>query len=147
MSAAQDLISLSKLRLLRLLALTTLIVGVGLKCFRDKLAVLDPDMWWHLSVGQWIVQNRSFPHHGIFSHTAATRPSMAYSWGYEVLLSRAYDWFSFIGMGAFGTLLTIAVALAIFRMLYRISGHLWAAWALSALRSYSTSRHGRCSSP
>jgi hypothetical protein len=56
---------------------------------------------------------------------------MAYSWGYEVLLSRAYDWFSFIGMGAFGALLTIAVALAIFGMLYRISGRFWAAWALS----------------
>ena len=131
MSVAQDLISLSKLRLLHLLALTALIVGVGVKCFVDKLAVLDPDMWWHLSVGQWIVQNRSFPHNGIFSHTAAARPWMAYSWGYEVLLSRAYDWFSFVGMGVFGTLLTIAVALAVFRMLYRISARFWAAWALS----------------
>ena len=131
MSVVQDLIALSKLRVLRLLALTSLIFGVGVKCFIDKLTVLDPDMWWHLSVGQWIVQNRSFPHNGIFSHSAATRPWMAYSWGFEVLLSRVYDWFSFIGMGAFGTLLTIAVALAIFRMLYRISGHFWAAWALS----------------
>jgi hypothetical protein len=86
MSVAQDLISLSKLRLLRLLALTALIVGVGLKGFIDKLAVLDPDMWWHLSVGQWIVQHRAFPHDGIFSQTAAARPWMAYSWGYEVLL-------------------------------------------------------------
>jgi len=131
MSVWQDLIGLSRLRLLRLLALTALIVAVGVKCFLDKLAVLDPDMWWHLSVGQWIVQNRSFPHNGIFSHTAATRPWMAYSWGYEVLLSRAYDWFSFVGMGIFGTLLTMAVALAIFRMLYRISGRFWAAWTLS----------------
>lgn len=131
MSVVQDLVSLSKLRLLRLLALTTLIVGVGVKCFIDKLAVLDPDMWWHLSVGQWIVQHRALPHDGIFSQTAATHPWMAYSWGYEVLLSRAYDGFSFIGMGTFGTLLTIAVALAIFRMLYRISGRFWAAWALS----------------
>ena len=133
MSVSQELISLSRLRVLRLLALTALIVGVGVKCFVDKLAVLDPDMWWHLSVGDWIIQNRSFPHNGIFSHTAAARPWMAYSWGYEVLLSRAYDWFSFLGMGAFGTLLTIAVALVIFRMLYRISGRFWAAWTLSIL--------------
>src|ERR1700757_285281 len=131
MSMAQDLIAPSRLRLLRLLALTALIVGVGIECFRTKLSVLDPDMWWHLSGGDWIVQNRSFPHNGIFSHAAATRSWMAYSWGYEVLLSRAYDWFSFIGMGIFGTLLTIAVALAIFRMLYRISGRFWAAWGLS----------------
>ena len=131
MSVAQDLIALSRLRLLRVLALTALIVGVGIECFLTKLSVLDPDMWWHLSVGDWIVLNRSFPHNGIFSHTAATRPWMAYSWGYEVLLSRAYDWFSFVGMGMFGTLLTIAVALSIFLMLYRISGRFWAAWGLS----------------
>ena len=130
---AHELIALSRLRLLRLLALTALIVGVGVECFLTKLSVLDPDMWWHLSVGSWIVQNRSFPHNGIFSHSAATRPWMAYSWGYELLLSRAYDWFSFIGMGIFGTLLTIAVALAIFRMLYRISGRFWAAWGLSVV--------------
>jgi hypothetical protein len=128
-----DLIAVSKLRLLRLVALTALIVGVGVECFLTKLSVLDPDMWWHLSVGDWIVQNRSFPYNGIFSHTAATRPWMAYSWGYEVLLSRAYSRFSFIGMGTFGTLLTIAVALAIFRMLYRISGRFWVAWALSVV--------------
>ena len=133
MSLARDLIALSRLRLLRLLALTALIVGVGIECFLTKLSVLDPDMWWHLSVGDWIVQNRSFPHNGIFSHTAATRPWMAYSWGYEALLSRAYGWFSFIGMGTFGTLLTIGVALAIFRMLYRISGRFWAAWGLSVV--------------
>jgi len=36
-------------------------------------------------------------------------------------------------MGIFGTLLTIAVALAIFRMLYRISGRFWAAWGLSVV--------------
>jgi len=133
MSLAHDLIALSRLRLLRLLALITLIVGVGIECFRTKLSVLDPDMWWHLSVGDWILQNRSFPHNGIFSHTAATRPWIAYSWGYEVLLARAYNWFSFVGMGIFGALLTIAVALAIFRMLYRISGRFWPAWGLSVV--------------
>jgi hypothetical protein len=133
MSVAADLIGLSRVRLLRLCALTALIVGVGIECFLTKISVLDPDMWWHLSVGDWIVQNRSFPHNGIFSQTAASHPWMAYSWGYELLLSRAYAWFSFMGMGAFGTLLTIAVALAIFRMLYRISGRFWAAWALSVV--------------
>src|SRR5271165_6036833 len=131
MSMMQDLIALSKLRLLRVLALTALIVAVGTECFVTKLSVLDPDMWWHLSIGDWILQNRAFPHNGIFSHTAANHPWMAYSWGYEVLLARSYEWQSFIGMGIFGTALTIAVAVAVFCMLYRISHRFWAAWALS----------------
>lgn len=130
MSVRQDLAGLLKLRALRLLAMTALITGVGTESFIKKISALDPDMWWHLSVGDWIVHNRSFPHTGIFSHTAANRPWMAYSWGYEVLLSQAYDWFSFIGMSLFGTVLTIAVAVAIFIMLYRISGRFWAAWLL-----------------
>ena len=131
MSFGQELAGLSRLRAVRVLALTALIAGAGIECLASKLFVLDPDIWWHLSVGDWIVQNRSFPHAGIFSHTAATRPWMAYSWGYEVLLSRWYEWFSFVGMAVFGTALTIAVALAIFHMLWTISGRFWAAWALS----------------
>jgi len=130
MSVIDDLVGLSKLRALRLLALTASIVAVGTECFLTKLTVLDPDMWWHLSVGDWIVQHRAFPHTGIFSQVA-NRPWMAYSWAYEVLLSRAYAMWSFVGMGLFGTVLTIAVALAIFCMLYRISHRFWTAWALS----------------
>jgi hypothetical protein len=126
-----DLIAILKLRAVQLFALTALIVGVGTECFSTKLPVLDPDVWWHLSVGQWIVQHRALPHAGIFSWTAADRPWMAYSWGYEVLLSRSYDWFGFMGMALFGTALTTAVALALFWMVHRLSGRFWVAWTLS----------------
>jgi len=127
----RDLIRLLKLRVVQLFALTLLLVGVGTECFLTKLSVLDPDMWWHMSVGGWILQNHAFPHNGIFSRTAANHPWMAYSWGYEVLLSRAYDWLSFIGMGLFGTALTVGVSIAVFWMVLELSGRFWAAWALS----------------
>jgi len=133
MSAIEELLALTRLRVLRGLALTALMVAIGTECFITKLAVLDPDIWWHLSVGDWIVHNQAFPHTGIFSRTAANRPWMAYSWGYEVLLSRLYDLWTFVGIGVFGTALTIAVAVAVFVMLYRISGQFWTAWALSLL--------------
>lgn len=131
MGMVRDLIRLSELRILRLFALAALVTGVGTECFYKKIVAIDPDIWWHLSVGDWIVHNHAFPHNGIFSRTAANHPWLAYSWGYEVLLSRAYAWFSFIGIGLFGTALTIAVALALFLMLYRISRRFWLAWALS----------------
>ena len=131
MSMVRDLIRLSELRILRLFALAALITGVGTECFYRKIVAIDPDIWWHLSVGDWIVNNRTFPRAGLFSRTAANHPWIAYSWGYEVLLARAYAWFSFVGIGLFGTVLTIAVAVAIFVMLYRISGRFWLAWTLS----------------
>jgi hypothetical protein len=131
MSVKQDLIGLLRFRLVRLFALTAMIAAVGAECFLTKLYVLDPDVWWHISVGSWIVQHRSFPQTGIFSRTAANLPWMAYSWGYEILLSRSFEWFGFLGMGLFGTALTIAVALAIFWMLHQLSGRFWVAWPLS----------------
>lgn len=120
-------------RALRLLALTALMVAVGAECLVKRLYVLDPDVWWHVCVGSWIIQHRAFPQTGIFSRTAASHPWRAYSWGYEVLFSRAYEWFSFIGMGIFGTALTVGAAVAVFFMLYRISRRFWIAWMLSAV--------------
>jgi hypothetical protein len=131
MSMTHDLAGLLKFRALQLFALTALFVGVGTECFITKLSVRDLDIWWHLSVGDWIVQHRAFPHTGIFSRTAANRPWRAYSWGYEVMLSRSYEWFGFIGMALFGTALTIAVAIAVFWMLHQLSGRFWVAWSLS----------------
>jgi len=131
MSVRQDLTGMLKFRAVQLFALTALIVGVGSECFITKLAVLDLDVWWHLSVGDWIVQHQALPHSGILSRTAADRPWMAYSWGYEVLLARSYDWLGFVGMALFGTILTIGVALALFWMLQRLSGRFWLAWTLT----------------
>ena len=131
MSAMQAFMGVLKLRVLQLCALAALIVGVGTECFLTKLSVLDLDVWWHLSVGDWIVQHRAFPHTGILSRTAAARPWMAYSWGFEVPLSRCYAWLGFIGIALFGTALTIAVAAGVFWMLHQLSERFWVAWALS----------------
>ncbi len=137
MNALQDLRELLNLRILRLLALTALLGGVGTLCLITKYSVLDPDVWWHLKVGDWIVENRAVPHTGIFSQTAGNRPWMAYSWGYEALLSRAYAWFGLVGMGVFGMTLTLAVAAAMFWMLHRLSGRFWEAWTLSIIACYA----------
>src|SRR5215472_14034695 len=133
MSVKDDLLGMLKFPAVQMSALTALIVGVGTECFLTKLSVLDLDVWWHLAVGNWILDHHTFSHNGILSRTAADRPWMAYSWGYEVLLARSYDWFGFVGMMLFGTALTIAVALAVFWMLHRLSGRLWVAWILSVL--------------
>jgi len=133
MTVMQQLIGILKFRVVQLFALTALIVGVGTECFITKLSVLDLDVWWHLSVGDWIVQHGAFPHTGILSRTAVDSPWMAYSWGYEVLLSRSYAWLGFLGMAWFGTALTIAVAIGLFWMLHQLSGRFWMAWTLSIL--------------
>jgi len=120
-------------RWVQLCALAAFLAGIGINALRLKYCVLDFDIWWHLKVGDWIVQNSALPHTGILSRTAANRPWVAYSWVYEVLLSRAYAWFGLLGIGFFGVALTMGVAFAIFWLLRRLSGRFWLACVLAGI--------------
>jgi hypothetical protein len=133
----EQLVGLSRLRWLQLFTLAALLVLVGAVALQLKFSVIDLDVWWHLKVGDWIVQHAGFPHNGILSRSAADRPWAAYSWGYEVLLSRFYSWFGLIGVGIYGTLLTIMVAFAVFWMARRLSGQFWAACLLAVVACYA----------
>src|SRR5208282_132136 len=125
MSAAQELRGLFQRRLVQIIVLSSLLSFVAGHALYIKFCVLDLDIWWHLKVGDWIVEHVAVPHTGILSRTAADRPWVAYSWGYEVLLSRAYRWFGLVGIGVFGVLLTVAVAYSISWMARRLSGRFW----------------------
>ena len=133
MRLADELRPLLRLRGLQLLVLAALLVAVGVIAFNLKFSVLDLDIWWHLKVGDWIVQNLAVPHTGLFTWTAADRPWVAYSWGYEVLMSRAYAWFGLLGIGLYGTLLTLGVAYSVYWMLRRLSGRFWPACILAVV--------------
>lgn len=137
MSAARELRSLLRFRALQLAALAGFLAFIGGFAFYTKLCVIDNDIWWHLKIGDWIVAHMAVPHTGILSRTAANRPWVAYSWGYEVLMSVAYKWLGLLGIGLYGTLLTIAVAYAIYWMLRRLSGEFWVALVLAALTCWS----------
>jgi hypothetical protein len=129
--------ALERFRPLQLLTLGLLFAALGMICFKTKVSVLGADIWWHLKVGDWIVQHGAFPHNGILSRTAANLPWAAYSWGYEVLLSRAYAWLGLVGVGLYGTALTLMVAFAVFWMTRRLSGRFWPALLLTVVCCYA----------
>jgi len=137
MSALRELGSLLRLRALQLFALSLLLILVATIAFQSRTTVRDPDLWWHLKTGDWIVEHHAVPYVGIFSRTAATHPWIAYSWGYEVLLSRAYAWCGLVGLAMFGVLLTVAVAFVLFWMLHRLSGRFWMSWFLAFVGSFA----------
>jgi hypothetical protein len=120
-------------RYTQLLALTAFLAVIGINALRLKYCVIDLDTWWHLKVGAWIFEHLALPHTGILSRTAANLPWVAYSWGYEVLLSGSYAWFGLIGIGTFGALLTLGVAFAVFWMLRRLSHRFWLACILAGI--------------
>ena len=133
MSVVQELRGLLQRRLFQMLVLGLLLAAVAARSLFLKFCVLDLDIWWHLKVGAWIVEHHAVPHTGILSRTAANRPWVAYSWGYEVLLSRAYQWFGLVGVGVYGVLLTLAVSYAVYWMVRRLSGRFWVACILGTV--------------
>ncbi len=137
MSASRELRNLLRFRPLQLAALVGFLTFIGGFAFYTKLCVIDNDIWWHLKVGDWIVAHMAVPHTGILSRTAASRPWVAYSWGYEVLMSLVYRWYGLLGIGLYGTFLTIAVAYAIYWMLRRLSGQFWISLVLAVLTSWA----------
>ena len=133
----EELMPLARLRWLKLMTLAGLLIVVGAVSFQLKFSVLDLDVWWHLKVGDWIVQHAAFPHTGILSRSAANRPWAAYSWGYEILLSHFYACFGLLGIGLYGTVLTLMASFSVYWMLRRLSGSFWMACLLAVLCCYA----------
>ena len=76
----------------------------------------DPDSQWHITVGNWILDNGRFPTVDIYSHTFLGQPWIAKEWGSQVVLALAYD------LGGWGGV-TLLAALAIgatFALLLRL---------------------------
>ena len=46
----------------------------------------DPDLWWHLRTGQWIVEHQRVPHVDPFSFTRAGAPWISHEWLSEIIL-------------------------------------------------------------
>lgn len=53
------------------------------------LYVQDPDVWWHLAVGQRILRTHVWPTHDIYSFTAHGNPWIAYEWLGDVVIALA----------------------------------------------------------
>ncbi|HWO40267.1 MAG TPA: hypothetical protein VNO43_00490 [Candidatus Eisenbacteria bacterium] len=60
--------------------------------------VLDPDIWWHLKTGEWIIQHRMVPTEDPFSTFGTGQTWIAYSWLFEVFVYLLYRAFGLNGI-------------------------------------------------
>jgi hypothetical protein len=51
----------------------------------------DPDMWWHLATGQYIIETHSIPQHDIFSYTATEHEWITHEWLTQVGMISLYN--------------------------------------------------------
>ncbi len=120
-----------------LAALFFVLVVVALQAVAHNFerSTIDPDFWWHVRVGDWILRLHAVPHVGIFSQHA-DRGWVAYSWGFEILMA----WLFRLG-GLAALPLTLAafralIVFAVFAMTLRLSDRPRAAWVLMTAAAF-----------
>ncbi len=95
----------------------------------------DPDLWWHLRTGQWIVETGSVPRLDPFSFTRAGHGWVSHEWLAEVAFYEIWRHLGFGGLIIFSAVITTAGFLLLY---FRCGGSpRWAAaaTALGALAS------------
>jgi hypothetical protein len=90
-----------------------LVLLLGLLAMTARNAT-DPDLWWHLRTGQWIVETGHVPHSDPFSFTRAGHPWVSHEWLSEVVF---YELWKHGGTGAL-IVFSAIIATAGFMLLY-----------------------------
>ncbi len=125
--------AVSESNLVQGLVLAGLLCLLPIQQLHTLSAVADPDIWWHMRVGQWILAHHSFPHQGLFSALGATRAWIAYSWGFEVIVAALNMLLGLKGITVFALISQVTIVLALFLLMRTLSGNFWWAWLVSAL--------------
>lgn len=74
--------------------------------------ISDPDFWWHLSTGKYIVDTHTIPHVDVFSFTNVGRPWITHEWLAEIFIFALYTLGSFpLLILAFAALITLSFVL------------------------------------
>ncbi|MFO0880968.1 MAG: hypothetical protein U0840_26900 [Gemmataceae bacterium] len=117
------------LRGLMLAALYALPLIVTLRPVADP--ILDPDIWWHLRVGQWVAEHRAVPSSDPFAQEHA--PWVAYSWLYEVGLYALVRLGGLAGIVVYRVGMALAVVAALHALVCRFEKRFLVATGLTAV--------------
>jgi hypothetical protein len=94
---------------------------------------VDPDLWWHIKVGQDILATHHFPTADDYSFTAHGTPWIAYEWLGEVVLGAAHRAGGLRGLMALDLVLGAAILIALYAFVWLRTRNSEAAFAACAL--------------
>jgi hypothetical protein len=104
----------------------------GLLAMTARNAV-DPDLWWHLRTGEWIMQTGHIPHSDPFSFTRAGSPWVAHEWLSEIAFFEIWQHSGAAGLIIFSSFVTTAGFLLLYWRCRAMPHWAAAAVALGAL--------------
>jgi hypothetical protein len=96
--------------------LRRLVIVVLLYCIpvsHAMVPVVDPDIWWHLRTGQWIVDHAQVPATDPFSAYGDGKPWIAYSWLFEILVYALFTKLGLMGIVVLTVSMSLLIALVL----------------------------------
>ncbi len=122
----------------RMFALIGLYSYTALRMIR-KFGVLDPDIWWHMATGRWILQHHALPITDPFSMYGETRPWLIYSWVFDVGVQTLFARFGLVGIFLLHIAVHVLVAVALYHLVKSLLPDFWSAVGLTAVSLYAVS--------
>jgi len=101
------------------MVLAVLLIAAGILCLHMAV-VADPDVWWHMRAGQWILSHHAFPHTDPFSIHGMGKPWQAYSWLFDLTVLKAFEHWGLMGFLIYNTALVVAITAALYHTLRRL---------------------------
>ena len=80
---------------------------------------IDPDLWWHLKVGEQIIDTRSIPHTDDYSFTKQGSEWVAHEWLSEVIIATLYRLTGLVGLV---TIFSLIIVIALWLVYRRCDG-------------------------
>ncbi|HEY3412524.1 MAG TPA: hypothetical protein VGM51_05615 [Armatimonadota bacterium] len=84
--------------------------------------VHDPDIWWHMRNGQWILAHRMVPQVDPYSFTAQGRPWVSQEWLWDVFAHGLWSAFGPLGLVAYTAIFLTGIYLLLCRLCWARCG-------------------------
>ena len=81
--------------------------------------VSDPDIWWHLRAGDWMMQHHAIPRVDPFSTFGAGKPWVSYSWLYELIVVQLFTRLGMGGIVVYTSSMVLAITIALHHLIKR----------------------------
>jgi hypothetical protein len=102
--------------------------------------VADPDVWWHLRTGEWIVQHLTVPRTDPFSRSAAGEAWAAYSWLFDLVLLPLYHRLGLAAIVAYTAAMVLAITFAVHHLIRRMQSDFSFVMLLTFAASFTLAR-------
>jgi len=86
------------------------------------LPVADPDLWWHITVGRWIVAHKQIPTVDYWNMFSGSQVWRAYSWSNEIVLALIDATWGGVGLAVAQIVLGISLVACLQWVCGRLSG-------------------------